>query len=90
MAVEFSEYQGKRKRKREHRKFPLIRIIIVFALIIAAYTNGWFRMLVDKLPLPGNEEPVAPVVEDWIAGCTAYEMGCFLFRAGESGSPMHI
>ena len=82
MAVEFSEYQGKRKRKREHRRFPLIRIIIVFALIIAAYTNGWFRMLVDKLPLPGNEEPVAPVVEDWIAGCTAYDGTPFELKDG--------
>ena len=67
MAVEFSEYQGKRKKRREHRKFPLIRIILIFSLIIAAYTNGWFHKLVDMLPLPGNEEPVLPAVEDWIS-----------------------
>lgn len=73
MAVEFSEYQGKRRKRRERRKFPLIRIVLVFALIIAAYTNGWFHKLVDMLPLPGNEEPAPPVVEDWIAGCTSYD-----------------
>ena len=39
-------------------------------------------MLVDKLPLPGNEEPVAPVVEDWIAGCTAYDGTPFELKDG--------
>ena len=73
MAVEFSEFQGKKKRKRAQNKFPLVRIILVFSLIIAAYTNGWFRKIVDMLPLPGNEEPPAPVVEEWIAGCTSYD-----------------
>ena len=58
---------------RESRKFPLIRIIIVFTLIVVAYTNGWFHKLVDMLPLPGNEEPAPPAVEDWIAGCTSYD-----------------
>ena len=73
MAVEFSEYQGKKRKPREHGKFPLIRIVLVFTLIVVAYTNGWFHKLVELLPLPGNEEPVAPTVEEWIAGCTSYD-----------------
>lgn len=73
MAVEFSEFQRKKKRKRDQKKFPLVRIILVFTLLIVAYTHGWFHKLVNMLPLPGNEEPKAPVVEEWIAGCTSYD-----------------
>ncbi len=73
MPVEFSEFQRKKKRKRDQNQFPLLRIIFFFTLIVIAYTNGWFRMLVDMLPLPGNEEPPPPAVEEWIEGCTSYD-----------------
>lgn len=83
MAVEFpTEIQRKRKKKRERNKFPLIRIILVFVLLVVAYTNGWFRMLIDALPLPGHEEPPPPVVEEWIEGCTSYDGTPFELKEG--------
>ena len=39
-------------------------------------------MLVDKLPLPGNEEPAPPVVEEWIEGCTSYDGTPFELKDG--------
>jgi Membrane-bound metallopeptidase len=73
MAVEFpTEIQRKKRKNRLQHKFPLVRIVFFFILIVVAYANGWFRMLYDKFLVPANEEPVAIVTEEWIEGCTSY------------------
>ena len=67
MAVEFSEYRGKRKRPFNKRRFPLLRILFLVALVSAGFAFGIFRKIVDALPLSINK-PVA-VVMTWETLC---------------------
>lgn len=55
MAVEFSEYRGKRKRSFHKRRFPLIRLLFLLLLVVLAQVFGLFRKVVDALPLGVNE-----------------------------------
>ncbi len=83
MPVEFpTEIQRKKRKNNLQHKFPLVRIVFFFILIVVAYANGWFRMLVDRLPLPGNKEPASPFVEEWIEGCTSYDGTPFELKDG--------
>ena len=83
MPVEFpTEIQRKKRKNNLQHKFPLVRIVFFFILIVVAYSNGWIRMLVDKLPLPGNEEPAPTFVEEWIEGCTSYDGTPFELKDG--------
>lgn len=67
MAVEFSEYRGKRKRSFHKRRFPLLRLLFLLILVILAQVFGLFRKAVEALPLGVNE---APVVEfTWETMC---------------------
>lgn len=67
MAVEFSEYRGKRKRPFNKRKFPLLRILLLVALVSVGFALGLFRKIVDALPLKMNK-PVE-IVMTWETLC---------------------
>lgn len=67
MAVEFTEYRGKRKRSFHKRKFPLLRLLFLLTLVVLAQVFGLFRKLVDVLPLGVNK--VADVELTWEAMC---------------------
>ena len=55
MPVEFSEYRCKRKYKSGDHKFPLLRLILLALVLLAAYYLGFFEKVVEVLPLPGGE-----------------------------------
>lgn len=67
MAVEFSEYRGKRKRPFNKRRFPLLRILLLVILVSVGFAFGLFRKIVDALPLKMNKP--AEVVETWETRC---------------------
>lgn len=67
MAVEFSEYRGKRRRSFHKRKFPLLRILFLVALVSVAFALGLFRKISDAVVMRMNKP--APVVLTWDALC---------------------
>lgn len=67
MAVEFTEYRGKRKRSFHKRKFPLLRLLFLVTLIVLAQVFGLFRKFVNALPLAVNK--VAEVEMTWESMC---------------------
>lgn len=67
MAVEFSEYRGKRKRSFHKRRFPLIRLLFLLLLVVLAQVFGLFRKVVEALPLGVNEPVVVELT--WKTVC---------------------
>lgn len=67
MAVEFSEYRGKRKRSFHKRRIPLLRILFLVALVSVAFALGLFRKIADAVVMRLNKP--APVVLTWETMC---------------------
>ena len=56
MAVEFSEYRGKRKRSFRKRRFPLLRILLLVSLVSGAAALGLFQKVAE---VPTDEYDMA-------------------------------
>ena len=80
MPVEFSEYRCKRKYKSEAHKFPLLRLIILGAVLFFAYYLGFFSKVAEILPLPGNEN--LPQQPSWKVFCQEYSGRSFELENG--------
>lgn len=57
MAVEFSEYRGKRKKPFHRHRFPLLRLLFIAILVVLAQVFGLFHKVVDALPLAVDKAP---------------------------------
>lgn len=83
MAFEVSEYRCKRKYKSRRSKFPLFRLIIVFALVFLGFHLGFFSFIVDKLS-SGNENASLTKEEAWDVSCRKFHGTSFQLNEGLS------
>jgi hypothetical protein len=67
MAVEFSEYRGKRKRSFRKRRFPLLRILLLVSLVSGAAALGLFQKVAEAISSRVNKP--AAVVMTWETLC---------------------